>query len=194
MLAFWWCIIFRFWEHWRTMSLNHQWQPVMWGRKLLIGLICTILIAPTIIWGYKIQFPLQTKVIWPRSEFWGLIHHGIRVDVELFLKKNSDLPVGTSRPSRQVGGWVRFLCPFMNFYLILLEFAYESVWICFRSPAQSCFIQSSGKDRTLNRQAVIKVKWRVILFFVLYSLDLRCTDWIVILVPWCRVPAFEDIF
>ena len=32
-------------------------------------LICAFIIVLKIMWGYKVQFPFQTKTIWPSSKF-----------------------------------------------------------------------------------------------------------------------------
>lgn len=98
------------------------------------------------------------------------------MDLELVLKKNPGLTIGTSLSicaGERLGELPQR--PFMNVYLTLLEFVY-SVWISPQSPAQNCFIQAFGKDVSLNCQAFIKVKWRVKMVFLLYSLDLKCAE------------------
>lgn len=133
-------------------------------------------LLPQLYWGYKIQFPFQAKIIWPCFEFWGLIHSRSRVDLELFSKKNPGWPVGPSHPSWQVRGLVRFP-------RVLSWTSFCLTRVCLQQRVDLSSLSSTellhwafSEDKNSSCQAVVKVKWRVITLFILYSLGLKCTE------------------
>lgn len=125
--------------------------------------------------GYKVQLLCQLKSSGcaPNSEGLLMIHSRSRVNLELLLKRSSALPLGTSwRAAKGLGEVPR--CAFMHFCLTHLECVY-SVWVCYQSPPSSRPWAKVWPEMA-RLTSLVKVRWKVMMFFVLYSLDLSCAE------------------